>query len=99
MFGRFSSLLPLSDTPARHSLRTCPVCQTGVADEDRYYAVRGMRIHGGWAGFPPRPLGASARGGRLGGARGGGGGENHPYVGLFSPPPRRRAAGRGLAGP
>jgi hypothetical protein len=36
-----------------------------VADEDRYVAVRGMRIHGGCAGYRVRQLGASARVGRL----------------------------------
>jgi hypothetical protein len=67
MFGLVTSLLPLSRQPARHSLRTCPVCQTGVAEEDRYYSVRGMRIHGGCAGYRSRQLGTSARVGRMAG--------------------------------
>ena len=65
MFGLVTSLLPMSRQPARHSLRTCPVCHTGVTEDDRYYSVRGMRIHGGCAGYRSRQLGSSARGGRM----------------------------------
>ena len=61
MFGLVTSLLPFSHRPARHALRTCPVCQTGVAEEDHYVAVRGMRIHGGCAGYRTRQIGSWAR--------------------------------------
>jgi hypothetical protein len=67
MFGLFTSLLPMSQRPARHALRTCPVCQTGVTEEEHYIAVRGMRIHGGCASYRTRQLGSSARAGRLAG--------------------------------
>jgi hypothetical protein len=67
MFGLVASLMPFGRPHARHALRTCPVCQTGVEDEDRYVSVRGMRIHGGCAGYRSRRLGMSARVGRMAG--------------------------------
>ena len=66
MLGFVTGLLP-GRHAARHAVRTCPVCQTGVADEDRYCAVRGMRIHGGCAGYRARRLGTSASVGRMAG--------------------------------
>jgi hypothetical protein len=59
MFGLVTSLLPMSRRPARHTMRTCPICNTGVAEEDRYVAVRGMRIHGGCASYRTRQIGSS----------------------------------------
>ena len=67
MFGLVTSLLPVSHRPARHALRTCPVCHAGGADEDRYVNVRGMHIHGGCAGYRTRQLAASGRVGRVAG--------------------------------
>ena len=66
MLDFMTSLLPL----ARHTTaaaRTCPVCCAGVADDDRYVAVRGMRIHGGCAGYRQRRLGTSTGIGRMAG--------------------------------
>ena len=65
MFGMVTSLLPLGRHPARDALRTCPVCHSGVAEEDRFVSVRGMRIHGGCAGYRARRLSGSAGIGRM----------------------------------
>lgn len=67
MFGLVTNLLPLNRRPARDAGRTCPVCCTGVDPEDRYVSVRGMRVHGGCAGYRMRRLGASSGIGRMAG--------------------------------
>jgi hypothetical protein len=65
VIGFVTSLLPLGRRPARDPLRTCPVCHHGVAPEDPYVAVRGMRIHGGCAGYRARRLSGAPRIGRM----------------------------------
>jgi hypothetical protein len=66
VFEFMTSLL----TFGRHgapAARTCPVCCAGIGDDDRYVAVRGMRIHGGCAGYRQRRLGTSSGVGRMAG--------------------------------
>jgi hypothetical protein len=66
MFEFMSSLLPARRHHA-DAQRTCPVCCGGVADAEHYVAVRGMRIHGGCAGYRARRHGRSSGIGRLAG--------------------------------
>jgi len=66
MFEFMTSRLPLT-RQAHRPERTCPVCCAGVADDDSYVAVRGMRIHGGCARYRSRRNGRSGGVGRLAG--------------------------------
>ena len=66
MFEFMTSRLPIT-RHAAPAARTCPVCCADVGEQDGYVAVRGMRIHGGCAGYRARRHGRSAGLGRLAG--------------------------------